>query len=41
MRFTVLGRELELFTGCLLQNLSLQAASRYRPISAEGGSASG
>jgi hypothetical protein len=32
MRFVVLGRRLDLFTGYLLHNLRLQAASRYRPI---------
>jgi hypothetical protein len=32
MTFGVLGRALELFTRYELQNLRLQAASRYRPI---------
>jgi hypothetical protein len=32
MTFMMLGRALELFTEYLLQMLSLQAASRYRPI---------
>jgi hypothetical protein len=32
MTFRVLGPALELFTRYLLQNLGLQAASRYRPI---------
>ena len=32
MTFMTLGRALELFTRYLLQNLGLQAASRYRSI---------
>ena len=32
MTFMMLGRALTLFTGYLLQNLVLQATSRYRPI---------
>ena len=32
MTFMTLGPALELFTRYLLQNLGLQAASRYRPI---------
>jgi hypothetical protein len=32
MTFRVLDDGLKLFTGYVLQNLGLQAASRYRPI---------
>jgi hypothetical protein len=32
MKFMMLGRALQLFTGDLLQILRLQATSRYRPI---------
>jgi hypothetical protein len=35
MTFMTLGPALELFTKYLLQNLRLQAASRYRPIAFE------